>query len=338
MRSNIHRKERQLIGFFLFCPLLLLFTFGIYPMIALIEYSFTSLNGLSPTKNYVGLTNYIKILTDSSYLRVLFNSLVYFISGFIQIVIALFFAILLSGKVKGCNFFKATFVFPCLISGMAVAMLFRLFGFIQIVIALFFAILLSGKVKGCNFFKATFVFPCLISGMAVAMLFRLFLSPGGSFDRLLTLLGLEGSIRYWLGDPRVVNYTLGAISIWRHTGKSFILYFGAIKCIPVEHYKLAEIEGASWLQRIRYVILPGIHIVLKINFILLTIGAISTFELPMILTNGSNGTATFLLQTMKTAFDKKMFGLAASMAVIVSLVILMITTLQNKFYKGEEDD
>lgn len=291
MRSNIHRKERQLIGFFLFCPLLLLFTFGIYPMIALIEYSFTSWNGLSPTKNYVGLTNYIKILTDSSYLRVLFNSLVYFISGFIQIVIALFFAILLSGRVKGCNFFKATFVFPC-----------------------------------------------LISGMAVAMLFRLFLSPGGSFDRLLTLLGLEDSIRYWLGDPRVVNYTLGAISIWRHTGKSFILYFGAIKCIPVEHYKLAEIEGASWLQRIRYVILPGIHIVLKINFILLTIGAISTFELPMILTNGSNGTATFLLQTMKTAFDKKMFGLAASMAVIVSLVILMITTLQNKFYKGEEDD
>ena len=291
MRSNIHRKERQLIGFFLFCPLLLLFTFGIYPMIALIEYSFTSWNGLSPTKNYVGLTNYIKILTDSSYLRVLFNSLVYFVSGFIQIVIALFFAILLSGRVKGCNFFKATFVFPC-----------------------------------------------LISGMAVAMLFRLFLSPGGSFDRLLTLLGLEDSIRYWLGDPRVVNYTLGAISIWRHTGKSFILYFGAIKCIPVEHYKLAEIEGASWLQRIRYVILPGIHIVLKINFILLTIGAISTFELPMILTNGSNGTATFLLQTMKTAFDKKMFGLAASMAVIVSLVILMITTLQNKFYKGEEDD
>lgn len=291
MRSNIHKKERQLIGFFLFCPLLLLFTFGIYPMIALVEYSFTSWNGLSPTKNYVGFTNYIKILTDARYLKVLLNSLVYFISGFIQIVIALFFAILLSGKVKGRNFFKATFVFPY-----------------------------------------------LISGMAVAMLFRLFLSPGGSFDRLLTLLGFEDSIRYWLGDPRVVNYTLGAISIWRHTGRSFILYFGAIKCIPVEHYKLAEIEGASWFQRIRYVILPGIHIVLKINFILLTIGAISAFELPMILTNGSNGTATFLLQTMKTAFDKKMFGLAASMAVIVSLVILMVAAIQNKFYKGEEDD
>ena len=291
MRNNTNKKERQLISFFLFCPLLLLFTFGVYPIIAIIQYSFTSWNGLSPTKEYVGLANYVKILTDPSYIKVLLNSLIYFISGFIQIMIALFFAIILSSKVKGRAFFKATFVFPC-----------------------------------------------LISGMAVAMLFRLFLSPGGSLDQLLTLLGLEDHIRYWLGDPRVVNYTLGAISIWRHTGRSFILYFGAIQCIPVEHYKLAEIEGASWLQRIRYIILPGIHIVLKINFTLLTIGAISTFELPLILTNGSNGTSTFLLQTMKTAFDKKMFGLAASMAVIVSLVILMITMIQNKCYRGEEND
>lgn len=291
MRNNIYKKERQLISCFLFCPLLLLLTFGIYPIIAIIEYSFTSWNGLSPTKTYVGFANYIKILTDSSYLKVLLNSLIYFISGFIQIVIALFFAIILSHQVKGRAFLKATFVFPC-----------------------------------------------LISGMAVAMLFKLFLSPGGSLDQLLTLLGLEKHIRYWLGDPRVVKYTLGAISIWRHTGRSFILYFGAIQCIPMEHYKLAEIEGASWLQRIRYIILPGIHIVLKINFVLLTIGAISTFELPLILTNGSNGTATFLLQTMKTAFEKKMFGLAASMAVIVSFVILIMTHIQNKCYRGEEND
>ena len=291
MQNNINKKEKQLISFFLFCPLLLLFTFGIYPIIAIIQYSFTSWNGLSPTKEYVGFANYVKILTDSSYIKVFLNSFIYFISGFIQIVIAL-----------------------C------------------------FAIILSNKVKGRAFFKATFVFPCLISGMAVAMLFRLFLSPGGSLDQLLTLLGLEDHIRYWLGDPRVVNYTLGAISIWRHTGRSFILYFGAIQCIPVEHYKLAEIEEASWLQRIRYIILPGIHIVLKINFVLLTIGAISTFELPLILTNGSNGTSTFLLQTMKTAFDKKMFGLAASMAVIVSLVILAITMIQNKCYRREEND
>ncbi len=291
MLSNKTKKERQLISYFLFCPLLLLFTFGLYPICALIEYSFTSWNGLSPTKDYVGLSNYIKIFTDPTYIKVFLNSVIYFVSGIIQIIIALFFAIMLSGKVRGKNFFKATFVFPC-----------------------------------------------LISGMAVAMLFKVFFTPGGSFDSLLTFLGLEDHIRYWLGDPRIVNTTLGAISIWKNTGKSFILYFGAISCVPLEHYRLAEIEGASSWQKIRYIILPGIQIVLKINFMLLTIGALSAFELPLILTNGANGTTTFLLQTMKAAFEKKQYGMAASMAVIVSLVIITITTIQNKWHKGEEDD
>lgn len=291
MLNNKTKKERQLISYFLFCPLLLLFTFGLYPICALIEYSFTSWNGLSPTKEYVGFSNYIKIFTDPTYIKVFLNSFVYFVSGIIQIIIALFFAIMLSGKVRGKNFFKATFVFPC-----------------------------------------------LISGMAVAMLFKVFFTPGGSFDSLLTFLGLEDHIRYWLGDPRIVNTTLGAISIWKNTGKSFILYFGAISCVPLEHYRLAEIEGASSWQKIRYIILPGIQIVLKINFMLLTIGALSAFELPLILTNGANGTTTFLLQTMKAAFEKKQYGMAASMAVIVSLVIITITTIQNKWYKGEEDD
>lgn len=291
MLINKTKKERQLISYFLFCPLLLLFTFGLYPICALIEYSFTSWNGLSPTKDYVGLSNYIKIFTDPTYIKVFLNSVIYFVSGIIQIIIALFFAIMLSGKVRGKNFFKATFVFPC-----------------------------------------------LISGMAVAMLFKVFFTPGGSFDSLLTFLGLEDHIRYWLGDPRIVNTTLGAISIWKNTGKSFILYFGAISCVPLEHYRLAEIEGASSWQKIRYIILPGIQIVLKINFMLLTIGALSAFELPLILTNGANGTTTFLLQTMKAAFEKKQYGMAASMAVIVSLVIITITTIQNKWHKGEEDD
>ncbi len=264
--------------------------FGLYPILAIIAYSFTSWNGLSPTKTYVGLANYIKILTDPTYLRVLMNSLVYFVAGLIQIVIALYFAICLSTRIRGRAFFKATFVFPV-----------------------------------------------LVSGMAVAMLFKAFLSPGGGFDTVLTALGMEASIKYWLGDPSVVNYTLGAISIWRYTGQSFIIYFGAIQMIPIEHHRLAAIEGCTGWQKVRYIILPGIRTVLQINFVLLTIGAVSAFELPLILTNGANGTATFLLQTMQTVFEKKQFGMGASMAIILSSVLIVLTWLQNKWYKGAED-
>ena len=288
---NLIKKERQIIFLFLFFPILLLFLFGFLPIIEIVIYSFTSWNGISKVKEFIGFDNYIKILTDPTYFQVFKNSLYYFLSGILQIIIAMFFAIMLSFKVK----FK-------------------------------------------GFFKASFVFPTLISGVAISMMFRVFFEPGGTFDAALGSLGLGEFVHNWLGDPRIVNYTLASISLWRFTGRSFIMYFGAIQSIPREYLKAAEIEGASIMQKVRYVILPNIHTIIKINFILLIIGSISVFEIPMIMTNGSNGTSTFLLQTIKTAFEQKKIGLAASMAVIISIVIILATTIQKKVYSNDEDE
>ncbi len=288
---NLIKKERQIIFLFLFFPILLLFLFGFLPIIEIVIYSFTSWNGISSTKDFIGFDNYIKVLTDKAYLQVFKNSLYYFLSGILQIIIAMIFAIMLSSKVK----FK-------------------------------------------GFFKASFVFPTLISGVAISMMFRVFFEPGGTFDAAFGALGLGEFVHYWLGDPRIVNYTLASISLWRFTGRSFIMYFGAIQSIPREYIKAAEIEGASVIQKVRYVILPNIHTIIKINFFLLIIGAISVFEIPMIMTNGSNGTSTFLLQTLKTAFEQKKIGLAAAMAVIISMVIIIATIIQKKVYSNDEDE
>lgn len=288
---NFIKKERQIIFLFLFFPILLLFLFGFLPIIEIVIYSFTSWNGISSTKEFIGFDNYIKVLTNPTYFQVFKNSLYYFLSGILQIIIAMSFAIMLSSKVK----FK-------------------------------------------GFFKASFVFPTLISGVAISMMFRVFFEPGGTFDAALGALGFGEFVHYWLGDPRIVNYTLASISLWRFTGRSFIMYFGAIQSIPREYIKAAEIEGASVIQKVRYVILPNIHTIIKINFLLLIIGAISVFEIPMIMTNGSNGTSTFLLQTLKTAFEQKKIGLAAAMAVIISVVIIIATIIQKKVYSNDEDE
>ena len=284
----IEKKERKYLFIFLFFPLLLLILFGLIPMIVLVYYSFTSWNGISSIKEFVGMENYITVLTNPKYFEVFTNSIHYLISGFLQIVIAMILAIILSFKVK----FK-------------------------------------------GLFKAVFIFPMLISGVAISMMFRVFFEPGGTFDATLNLVGLGEHIRFWLGDPRLVNTTLASISLWRYTGRSFIMYFAAIQSIPKELFKNAEIEGANMLQKVFYVIIPGISTIIKINFILLVIGAVSVFELPMIMTDGSNGTATFLVMTMKTAFENKKVGLAASMAVILSIILVVASYIQRKVHKSE---
>lgn len=289
MKSKLLKKERKIIFIFLFFPILLLILFGVLPIVSIFNYSFTSWNGLSQSKNFIGFDNFIKILTDPNYIEVFKNSFYYFISGVLQIIIGLTLAIILSFKVK----YK-------------------------------------------NFFKGVFIFPLLISGVAISMIFRMFFAPDGTFNQILTFLGLENYINFWLGDPKIVNYTLASISLWKFTGFSFIMYFGAIQTIPKEYFKLGEIEGASVFQKVRYIILPNIDTVLKINFTLLIIGSISAFEIPMIMTNGSNGTTTFLLMTMKTAFENKKIGLASSMAVIISIVIIVMTLIQKRICKNDE--
>lgn len=208
-------------------------------------------------------------------------------------------------------------------------------GLLQIVIALVLAILLSTKTYCKNIFKAVIVFPIMISGVATSLIFRLFFEPDGSFDQLLHFLHLSKFIRFWLGDPAVANYTLAFISLWRHLGTSFLLYFAAIQGLPQVYQQAASLEGANLWQQTRYIILPNIRTVLKLNFILLTIGAVSAFEIPLIMTNGANGTATFLVQTMKVAFDQKLVGLGSSLAVLMSLIIIALSFIQQRFQKED---
>lgn len=284
MLSNLslqEKRERRVIFGFLFFPVMLLLLFGIWPIINLIYVSFTSWNGMSQTKEWVGFANYLKILQDPMYVTVFKTNLYYLVSGLAQILVAMYFAIILSFKTWGRSFFRASFIFPL-----------------------------------------------LISGVAISMMFRLFFSSDGTFDQLLTFLGLEQVIGMWLGDPERVNYTLAGISLWRNIGRSFLLYLGAIQSIDPDYYRVAEMEGATFWHKVRYIILPNITTVLTLDFILLTIGVVSVFEMPFILMNGSNGTATVLVKTMKLAFDNKKFGMAASLSVLLTLVIALLTIVQ----------
>jgi raffinose/stachyose/melibiose transport system permease protein len=53
------------------------------------------------------------------------------------------------------------------------------------------------------------------------------------------------------------------------------------------------------------------------------------------MTGGNNGTGTFVIQTMQTAFGSNRVGLAAAMALVVLLIVVIITTIQRQCFKEE---
>ena len=208
---------------------------------------------------------------------------------------------------------------------------------VQIVLALYLATVLSFKVRFKNLFKGILFFPYLINGVAIAFIFQYFFRPDGVLDSLLAIGGLHNP-PLWLGNRSLVNISLASVSVWRYIGLDFVLYLGAIQSIPSEMLEAGEIDGASRWQQFRYLIAPSIRPVIGLSFILAISGALAVFEIPYIMLFGANGSATFVIETVNTAFKDHKFGLASAMAVILLLIVLLITWIQRRIVPDDAVD
>lgn len=207
--------------------------------------------------------------------------------------------------------------------------------FVQMAIALYFATILSFNIRLKNFYKGILFFPYLLNGVAIGFTFLFFFRPEGTLDTVLTLLGLEELIQYWLRNPDIINISLASTSVWRYMGFNFIIFLGAISSIPKDVYEAAEIDGANRWHQFKYIILPSIKIIVQLNLILAISGAISVFEIPFIMTGGSNGSETFVIQTVDLAFEYNKFGLASAMGIILLFIVVMVTVIQRLAFKEE---
>ncbi|MET8164829.1 sugar ABC transporter permease [Streptomyces sp. NPDC005329] len=208
---------------------------------------------------------------------------------------------------------------------------------IQIVAALYFATILSFTVRFRNFFKGVLFFPSLVNGVAIGFVFLYFFQDGGTLDTVLGLFGYHTD-HAWLGTPASANISLAGVSIWRYLGMNFVLFLGAIQSIPGELYEAAELDGAGRWHQFRYIILPGIKPVLTLTVILSVSGSLSAFEIPYIMTGGATGTETFVIQTVKLAFQFNKTGLASAAAVVLLLIILLVTWVQRRLVPDDRVD
>ncbi|MGY1581375.1 carbohydrate ABC transporter permease [Streptomyces sp. MN13] len=275
---------------FLLAPLALLITFTYAPIANMIAYSFTDWDGISPELRFTGAGNYVEIFTREELFQV------FFVSGYYLAASA-----------------------------------------VQIVVALYFATVLSFNLRFRNFFKGVLFFPYLVNGVAIGFVFLYFFQDGGTLDSLLGLFGADPG-HAWLGDPTSANTSLAGVSVWRYLGLNFVLFLGAIQSIPGELYEAAELDGADRLQQFRHIIAPGIKPVVTLTVILSVSGSLSAFEIPYIMTGGATGTETFVIQTVKLAFQFNKTGLASAAAVVLLLIILLVTWVQRRLVPDERVD
>ncbi|CAN7148062.1 sugar ABC transporter permease [Microbacterium sp. LjRoot45] len=237
----------------------------------------------------------------------------------------------------GADNYVQVFTNPQIFGVFFVSIYYFIGAFVQMAIALYFAALLSTRTWFSNFFRGVLFFPYLINGVAIGFVFLYLFQPGGTLDTVLGWFGVAET-PLWLGDPDIANYSLAATSVWRYTGLNFVLFLGAIQSIPSELYEAADIDGASKWQQFWALTFPGIRRIIGLSFILAISGSLSVFEIPFIMTGGANGTSTFVIQTLQTAFTFRQVGLASAMAVVLLVIVLVVTWVQRKVFPDEKVD
>lgn len=235
----------------------------------------------------------------------------------------------------GLDNYKTIFTNPDYFSVFKVSLYYFFASFVQLGLALYFATMLSFKVIGKNVFKGLLFFPYLINGVAIGFIFLYFFRPDGTLDAFLHFIGLGEYVQLWLGNQQIINISLASTSVWRYMGFNFIIFLGAIQSISNDIYEAADIDGANSWHKFKYIIAPSIRRIIELNVILAISGAISVFEIPYIMTGGSNGSTTFVIQTVDTAFKFSKFGLASAMAVVLLLIVVIMSLIQRKLF-GEK--
>lgn len=204
-----------------------------------------------------------------------------------------------------------------------------------LILSLLLAMLMNCQIKGRTFFRSVVFFPYVASLVAVGVVWNALFHPdNGPVNQLLMALGVQNPPR-WAADIKWAMPTLILLSIWKNVGYYTVVYLAALQGVPSELYEAAKMDGASGVQRFRYITWPMVTPTTFFVAIMLTIYTFKVFDMMYITTQGGPGRATNVLvyHLYNQAFISLKFGYASAIAMVLFVIILAITLFQFQFEK-----
>ncbi len=192
------------------------------------------------------------------------------------------------------------------------------------------------------FFRFMYVLPAIIPGIVTIMLWGKVILTGSPDGIMNTVLGWFGvAPQGWFYAE---NTVLASIIIYGFPwmgGTSFLIYLAGLNGIDESIIEAAKLDGITTFRRIVSIDLPMIRGQLKYFLIMGLIGGIQGYTLQYAITNGGPGDSYVSMvpgyYMYKAAINDSEYGYACAMGVIMFVIILVITIVNNKFVKTEED-
>ena len=288
-----YRKKEVITAVLFLLPAAVLFAvFKYYPLLDNFRISLTNWNFFRPQKTFVGLDNFVSILTSEKFWTILGNTFFYTIwSTLISIVIGFFLAV----------------------------SLFRMRGRMPKVL------------------KTLFFVPNVTTASAMAILWMWIFDPDfGLSGQLFSFFGKDSP--RWLLTPGLAMWVIISLAVWRSMGYVMLIYTSGLSGISDEIYEAARIDGASQWQQTFYITLPMLKATSYFLLLTMFIQAMQVFDIVSVMTGGGpyDSTNVLNLYIYQMAFGRSRAGYAAALSVILFLILLLCTIIQQLITRGKE--
>ncbi len=297
----------QLIGMFFAMPFIIgVAVLLVVPLALSFYYSFCHYTMLTPPI-WVGLKNYVRLLSDHAFMRSLLNTCFFsVISVPLALGWSLLLALLLNVPNRLRNVYRTIIFLPSLLPLVATAVIWRW--------------MLSPVHGPINFLLQ---FPCHWVGTMLAAVAPLFHAAPSTIHSLRHL-----KPPLWLEDGKWAMTTIILLSLWG-VGQTVIIFLAGLDEIPEELYESAALDGATGLRRLWHVTLPMLSPVIFFNLVIGIIGSWQIFDLPYVMTQGGPGRATlfYSMYLFEAGFQQLRMGAACAMAWVQLIIILILTAI-----------
>lgn len=206
---------------------------------------------------------------------------------------------------------------------------------IQLVGGILIAVLINKHCYARNIFKAIYFLPYISSTVAIATVFAFLLHPSfGPVNEFLKSIGIQNPPK-WLVDQHWALPSLAMMYVWQNIGYDIIIFLAALQTVPQELYESADIDGASWFNRLKSITIPLITPTTFFLLIAEVMGSFRVFDQIQVLTEGGPGNATSVLvyYLYRVSFRYYKIGYGSTIATILFIIIFIITYLQ---WKGKD--
>jgi multiple sugar transport system permease protein len=212
---------------------------------------------------------------------------------------------------------------------------------LQICLGTAVAILVEHSPFFKDFFATALLAPMFLAPVLVGLLWRFMLHDSyGVYAYVLRSLGLLDRSVSLFGNTATALPTVIVMDTWEWTPLIMIIMLSGLRALPTEIMEAAEVDGASFLQQLRYITLPLLRPVLIVALLIRSMDLLRYIDHLMVTTAGGPADSTKILaiRIYENAFRFFKLGYASALAVVLLIVIIILGRFFINILKVENEE